>query len=437
MAFLLVSSLASASSAEEASLEAGKAEPEDPSGIESEGRDEDQDAERFVDGVTWLPRQLLFAMVRAQAIVARFAHDQQLVPRYEQLLSGHPDARVFVFPTLFAETRSTFSVGVRALAEYGPWATQARVGFGGVDDWAVQGSAQYAVGFGRVPVAITVEALADNASDLEYHGVGQSPEDDPRNEFIGAQEIGRHREERRRIIGSIGLRPAEDLQLLYSMSVLHRRVEDARDVEGEALSQVFGSVPSWGPSSWLAYYELALRHDSRPVLGPEMPGVVSESYGGYAHRVRGERIAFARVGGRLAAFLPIHRPTNILSPRIVVDQVVAVGDDPVPFTELARQPTYRGDDNRRDDASLVMSVDYAWRLAVFMNARLFVDGASVGPTVGEAFTVVPRFAGGFGFDFFTNTIKLARVQIAGSADGFHARMSIGEQDAWGDRQRRD
>src|SRR5690606_40609354 len=122
--------------------------------------------------------KLVFAMVRAQAIVALFAHDQQLVPRYEQLLSGHPDARVFVFPTLFAETRSTFSAGVRAVADYGPWATEARVGFGGVDDWAVEGGAQYALGIGRVPVAITFELLADNASDLEYHGVGQDPRED-------------------------------------------------------------------------------------------------------------------------------------------------------------------------------------------------------------------------------------------------------------------
>lgn len=409
----------------------------DVSGVAEEGREDDQDAARAADALTWLPRQLIFAMVRAQAIIARFAHDQQLVPRYEELLSAHPDARIYVYPTLFAETRSTFSVGARALVEYGPWATQARVGIGGADDWAVEGGVQYAVGLGEVPLVITFEALADNASDLEYRGLGQAPRDDARNQFLGASDIGRHREERRRLIGSFGLRPAPELQLLYSTSALHRRVDDAEDVGAEALSRVFAPVPTWGPNGWLAYHEVALRRDSRPSLGPEIPGVVSEIYGGYAHRIRGPRVAFARVGGQVAAFLPIYRPTNILSPRIVVDQVVPTGEAAIPFTELARQPTYRGDDSRRDRTSIVWSLDYSWRLATFMNARLFVDAASVGPTVGEAFTVVPRFAGGFGLDFFTKTLKLARVRLAGSGDGVHAQLSVGSVDTWGDRQRRE
>ena len=197
-----------------------------------------------------------------------------------------------------------------------------------------------------------------------------------------------------------------------------------------------GTVTTLERDPWVSYTELAVRVDTRPVVGAPRPGVMAEGYGGAATETQGQPVGLVRAGGRLGAFIPVYRATNLISPRLVVDTVTSTGPD-VPFTELVRQPAYRGNDNRRDDVSVVASLDYIWQFASVASARVFVDAA----VVGDGFDALPlaqtRVAGGAGLDLFTDNVDIGRFWIAGSGDGLHLHLSIGNPSRFGDRQRRD
>jgi hypothetical protein len=408
-------------------------------GRESERRLEGDTGRDVADGLLFGPREALRYFFLAHVIVARFAQDRQLVPRVDEVRGREP--LLIVFPTLFAETERNLSVGLRMVTQGDRFATSHRVGFGGVDDLVAESEVQYASTIGSVPIAANVEGLAESKTELEYHGIGQTPRDDPRNRFVAgtAFERGLFEERRSRGIVSAGVRPIDQLQVQLSGSLTRRQLKDDDDAGAEALSQVFepGSVAGWGPDSWMAYVETAVRFDTRARSGPPLPGVMAETYGGYARDVKGIDIAFARTGGRLAGYIPIYRTTNILSPKLTLDGLVALEDLPVPFTELVRQPDYRGDDSRRDFVSLVGSLDYIWAFTDYAAARIFVDAAAVGPAVEALPLDQLRVAGGGGFDIYSDEVSIVRLWLAGSADGFHVKLSVGTPSYFGDRQHRD
>ena len=165
-----------------------------------------------------------------------------------------------------------------------------------------------------------------------------------------------------------------------------------------------------------------------------------EGYLGQGQSFLGEPVNYARHGWRAAGFIPIYRRTNILSPRLVFDRLVPLGNTPVPFYELPRQPDFRGFDTRRDFLSLVASVDYTWQLVSFMSMRAFVDGATVAPALDEIDLDQlrhMRFAGGLGFDFYNATAILGRIAVSVSGEGPRLFLSLGTPEGFGDRQHRD
>jgi hypothetical protein len=412
-----------------------RADQEAITGREEERRMETEAGADVGDALLFAPREALRYMLLAHLIVARFAHDRQVVP----LRSEDDEPHLYVFPTLFVETERPLSVGLRMVAAGGPFATSHRVGFGGPRDLVAESEVQYADAVGGVPLAVGVEGLAESKTELEYLGIGQTPREDVRNHFIADYDRGLYEERRTRGIVNVGVRPVHEVQINTSASLTRRQIEDDHEDEddGAALSQVFapGTVPGWGPDTWLTYMETALRIDTREHAGPPLPGFMAEVYGGYAHQVRGIEIALARTGGRMAGFIPVYRKQNLLSPKIAIDGVAS--DLPVPFTELARQPDYRGADNRRDYVSLVGSVDYIWAFAKYAAARIFVDAATVGPAVDELPLEDIRIAAGGGFELYSTEVSIARLLLAGSADGFHVHLSVGTPSLFGDRQHGD
>ena len=406
-------------------------------GRQEERRLEGDGARDVGDAFAFLPREALEYFFLSQAIAARFAYDRHLVPTTDSF--GERQARMYAFPTLFAETNRTWSVGARMVAEGGPFATSQRIGFGGVRDLVAESTAQYAPTLGSVQVVTSVEGLAESQSEIEYLGMGQSPRSDARNHFAAGtvRDSGLYEERRSRGIFEFGVRPLRFLQLQHSVSLTRRQLEDAEHAGDRSLSRVFepGSVRLWGPDTWIAYFETASRFDTRPVSGPPSPGVMAETYGGYGRQTQGTEVGFARVGGRLAGFIPIYRTTNILSPKLVLDGVVDL--EGLPFTELARQPDYRGTDNRRDLVSLVGSLDYVWAFARFAALRVFFDAATVGPAVQALPLSELRFVGGGGIDIFSLHADIMNLWLAGSTDGFHVLFGFGSPVRFGDRQHRD
>ena len=136
-------------------------------------------------------------------------------------------------------------------------------------------------------------------------------------------------------------------------------------------------MPGASGETRVFYGELALRLDTRAVRGEPSPGVVLEGYGGAARGLDSGAVHLARTGGRFALFFPLLRRTNIISPKIVLDGLVRFPGATVPFTELTRQPEFRGIDNRRDDVSIVASLDYRFVIMRYLAGRVFTDLATV------------------------------------------------------------
>ncbi len=408
-------------------------------------------------GVLFVPRELVKLSFLATGLTAGLIRDEQIVPRVEELFSPRPGG-YSVLPSLFLDSRRRASVGAQLLANSHFTAMRLAFGFGGVHDLIGEARLRWALPR-PLPFVITVEGLADSRSTLDYIGVGQQPDTDPRNHFLAgaATHDALYFEERERGIVTLGTRlgKGEDFELFVSSSVFRSYVADTPGGGSNTLTRVFapGSVagapsptlvcPHQAPGgacpveSLLSYTELALRFDTRAQTGQPSPGVLLESYGGGTVGLEGDPTRFYRLGGRAAGFVSILRKTNILSAKIILDGTVRpAGAPPVPFTQLVGQPDFRGIDSRIDSLSTVYSIDYRWSMIRYVGPRLFIDAAQVGPSMGKLLTAPPRFAGGFGVDLFSNDTELAQTMISFSTEGVRVLFTFGIPTQFGDRQHR-
>jgi hypothetical protein len=165
--------------------------------------------------------------------------------------------------------------------------------------------------------------------------------------------------------------------------------------------------------------------------------VMAEIYGGVSEGVVWDDSRFIRAGFRLAGFLPFVRRTTIISPQIVVDTLSSLSGRPVPFRELTGQPSFRGNNSRRDFDSVVASLDYRWYIVPFLAGRVFVDVAKVLPSLGQWTFDDLRWACGFGFDLHTAETQIGRLGITVSPDGAGFNFALGVPSGFGDRQHRD
>ena len=410
----------------------------DPSGIERPAR-EPGDAARDAGSLALsLPRGLVNMVFLGVTSAASLIEDEHIVPRVKELFTTR-HGEVFAFPTAFAETGKPFNIGARVIAEAQDFGATTRIGFGGVHDLVAE--ARLAVRHLEEPLPLTfvVEGLAESVSEIDYVGVGLVPELDARNRYRAgtAEREAVYMQRRTRAIAGLGLRPSELLELLVSTSLYRRIVEDTPGARSHALSEVFVDPPLASPDTWISYTEAALRLDSREARGRPTPGVLFEAYAGRAAEVLGDEIAFLRLGGRLAGFIPLYRATNILSPRLVLDAQQPLEGTSVPFTELTHQPDYRGFDTRRDHLSLVGSIDYAWVLTDFLGARLFLDAALVAPSVREVtFDQIKhlRYAAGGAFDIYGSSSVIGSLALSTGPEGVRLLLTFGVPSSHGDRQ---
>jgi hypothetical protein len=434
-----------------ASLSAAHAEPprdlapgQDVTGKERMERPSGETARDVGNAFMWLPRNLIDWLFQGTTAAASLVSDQQLVPRYKKFIGAPEGTDVLFFPTLFAETGAPFSVGARAIVGTERVTTSQRIGFGGLNDVAAESRVIFQGG-PKFPIAVSVELFYKLEDDIDFSGVGIAPRLDARNRFLGEASEGLYTERHVRQITSVGVRMGPYLEHFVSGSVFRRQIESTEDAGGNALMNVFepGSIEGVRKDIWLSYIEMAMRFDSRFSRARPTPGSLIEAYIGGGRDLglaEDVDVRFMRWGGRIAGFIPIYRRTNILSPRVVFDTVVPVNGLPLPFYELSRQPDFRGFDTRRDNVSVVASLDYTWQLVPFLGMRLFLDAATVAPSVAE-FGLQQieklRYAGGLGLDLYTDSASLARLELATSPEGLRVLFSVGAPTGFGDRQHRE
>lgn len=385
----------------------------------------------------FLPREALELFFIGTGAAGAIIEDEQVVPRIQSLWRPQP-GEISIFPTVFIETGSVFNIGGRIIAREKNFASSLRAGYGGPDDIIAETRVKLSAPRPR-PISVGAEWFYDR-SPGSFLGFGQEPERDPRNAFNPATPSTEARfvESQERFIGSVGSRLTEDTELFLSSSLKWRRIDEPRDPQDPAIDEVFvpGSVPGAAGVTRFVYGEVTARVDTRERRAGPVPGALFETYMGYSSGIMGTPGHFTRSGGRVAAFVPIVRSTNILSPKLVIDGLDRLGNEPVAFTELTRQPDFRGFDNRRDALSVVGSLDYSWAIWKYVAARLFVDTATVAPAV-DRFTLEGlRYAGGFGFDLFSRSVAIGAIAFIASPEGFRLSLRFGVAPSFGDRQHR-
>jgi hypothetical protein len=412
-------------------------QPSEVSGVESPARRGSEPARAVANAMLWPFRLVVDLIFLTTGTAGGLLENEQIVPRARDFFFTR-GGELGVFPTVFVETGTNPNIGARLIASIEPYAATVRAGYGGPDENVVEARMRLALSIG-MPTVFSLEGLHDRRTGLGFLGLGQTPETDPRNQFLLGPAAGLYRERRERIIAGFGLRPLPDLELLLSSSLTQRYVDDPQDTDlVPTLSQTFApaSIPGIFHSTRVVYSELALRYDNRITRSGVDTGVSLQGYAGFAEQLD-DTNRFKRAGFEAAAFLPFIQPTTILSPKITLDGLLPDPGSVIPFTEMPGQPTFRGFANRFDYVSAVASLDYRWYLSKFVAARLFADVARVAPSLRELTVDHLRWAAGFGFDLHTATSELGRIAVAGSPEGFHFLFTLGVPARFGDRQHRD
>ena len=430
----LIVAAANARAQEPAPAARRAADPVTVSGVDQPESEPGDFGRSVLDALLWGPRQVVDYAFIATDSAAGIVTNQQIVPRVEHLVNPRPGG-IVVFPTAFAETGYAANVGARMIATGHNVTTTIRGGFGGVNE--VVGETKIQIGRHHIfPTLISLEAYTDRHTDLEYFGVGQAPAIDPRNQYRIGPLVGLYRQERSRVITSYGFRPTRDVEVFASASIQRRTIDDV-DAGDATLSRAFlaPSIPGALTTTTIAYGELAVRLDTRADAGKPSPGGLLEAYAGAATGLLQDDMRFLRFGGRAAAFIPIYRLTNILSPKIVFD-TLDLRSGVVPFAELPGEPEFRGFDTRRDNISVTASLDYRYAFMKIFAARGFFDATTVAPRVSALSLDHLRFAAGVGIDFVTPSTELGRIAVAVSPEGTRLLLTFGVPKGFGDRQHR-
>ena len=410
--------------------------PDEVSGMERPAREPGELGRDIAHAALFLPRSLVEILIFTTGEVAAIVEDEQVIPRAKELINVREGTIAF-FPTFFLETGMTPNVGARVIANFGDVTSSLRGGYGGIDTNVVE--ARFRVSFDSpVPAALSIEGFHDARTGLAFLGVGQRPFEDERNHYLGEPRAGLFREQRDRGVLSFGVRAGDSQEVFVSTSFLQRTTRNPR-ASTAGIGEVFApeSLPGAFGDLRVSYTELAFRQDTRPSRHAMATGALLELYGGYAQQLSLGNASWARGGVLVAGFFPVYRKTNVISPRIALDGLAHLGGGPVPFRELVGQSTFRGPDNRRDQVSLVASLDYRWQIVRYVAARLFVDGATVGPSVPELDFRHVRPAIGFGIDLYGSAADLGRIAFAYSPEAVSFLFAFGAPAGFGDRQHRD
>lgn len=426
-------------------------DPAEVTGVVSPERERGDTMREVGNVLLFPPREslsVLFLLTRTATVIAE---QQQIVPKINQF-TREKRGEITIFPTVFFDPGRRPSLGAFMITG-GPGgsSTSIRVGTGGPNEALLETRASLARR-SPIPFNAVAEALYDMRTSLQYSGIGQEPEKDPRNRFRPLTRFrdARYRHQRVRAILSGGIRPTENTELFLSTSYTTHIIDDSPDDGGRAMSFVFepGSVPGGPPDregstrSHIVYTEIAARLDTRADRGAPREGALVEGYIGYAREVGrnyfqfdASTMQYARFGFRGALFLPIFRKTNILSPKLVVDQLQPLTRTPIPFYELAREGDFRGFHTRRDHLSATASLDYRWGFAPQISGRLFVDVNTMGPDLAKVGP--PRWAVGFGMDIYASLQDIGSWAFSFSPDGVGFFLSFGVPNSFGDRQHRE
>ena len=187
------------------------------------------------------------------------------------------------------------------------------------------------------------------------------------------------------------------------------------------------ALPGWDRGVAAARAELGLlfdrrrtRHRLQSKAAPSA-GFASQLYAGWEEGVGGDPTRFGYGGVDAIQYIDLYRGDRVLSLRVTLDAAVGALDR-IPFVEL---PTLGGgyllrgyETGRfRDRWAATASVEYTWPVTEGVASFVFVDAGRVARVADELVDRAPRTSAGIGLQLHSKSSLLARMWVAGNADG--------------------
>jgi len=254
--------------------------------------------------------------------------------------------------------------------------------------------------------------------DHNYFGIGNNTSYNARTYYTSEKYL---------LLAKLGRAVSPDLR--FDLTLSHHRCLLSRaayiDPPEKSLEQRFPtetSAPGWRNDPQNYWAELAFTWDRRNRPGLTTSGWLAETYAGYAKGAALDAADYWRYGGEVSGYVPLGRG-GVLALRAVGEEARTSGDAPIKITELISlggRSSLRGyvEDRFLDNAAVMGTAEYRYRIAPFAEACLFADFGKVMPRLLDFdLDDIHRSFGG-GLRFATDERMLFRAQFAKSDESY-------------------
>jgi len=361
-----------------------------------------------LEGFAWIPRVVFFPLyvvteyglrVPLYALAA-WADRNHVVPIMRDVF--HPTDGIWWHPTIKLDLTTRTMAGVSARWEnmgVEGHELKASVSFGGIDAWVITGRDRWRFG----PAYAGVRGGYLTRPDRAFYGIGPNAGSFRTNFNLARVDA----------FAFAGIEPNNHFRLEAAQGYQSDQTGpgDAPSIESRIRLQ---AVPGFGTEIRLGMTTVELKVDSRRVL-EENGGIRLLVNGAYARDTLSWDRAFVTAGMDVEAALEVIHPDRVLTARLKAAEAFALGDEPVPMTQL---PTLGGDDHYafaqgrfRGQSIAMAELSYRYPIAYYVDAQWT---ASVGNAFGERFQGfdLGAMTGSFGVGIRTRRTGTPTLEMA-------------------------
>jgi len=227
--------------------------------------------------------------------------------------------------------------------------------------------------------------------------------------------------ERYVFLGKLGYKPEPWMSWDLAVGIHRDQPSPATDLDpGEwSLERRFHSefmAPGWRIDPQNVWGEIALSLDRRNHPAHPTEGWSAEGFCGYAYGTGADNLDYVRYGGEGHAYVPLGG-SRVLALRLAGEEARTSENRPIKFTELVSlggPSSLRGyvEDRFRENAAVLATVEYRYRIAPFAEACFFADFGKVMPRLLDFQFLAVHRSWGLGLRMFSDDRFLFRMQGA-------------------------
>jgi len=382
-------------------------------------------------GLFLLPRYVTDGTLYGMERTAAYVSNPDFVRKVKDILYIiEPDLMWYPVVDYASGFRPTYGAGLRY--KKGPFDFKVSGNAYDSELWSLGFESKYRFYTSGGMLVFKLGGLLEHKDDLRFSGFGGDPKNDPRNAFFSDEDQGTFSQDKRKIEWRLSYEHAGALNLHYSGLIQRRSFKPFGD-DDDDLREVFelSLIPGLTAGTPVSetYHELAVEVDTRQNRELVTPGFRTEVYSGISAGLGENESNTLRVGADVSGYIKTFHKDRLLIPRLSVDIVEDLNDEPIPFSNYPRQQIFRGVSSREwirmDEVSTVLSLEYQWRISPIFSAHVFYDYLAVGKTLSSIQWDDGPWAVGAGLDFHYRSKEWARVELAAGSEGFQAKLSIG------------